>query len=539
VHEERGRTVSYLVRSLLICVGTLAFLISSSALAAPLSPQEVRGKYIYDTGKSPSGRDIKAYFGRDLIEIPGERATCTSCHGYDGTGRPESGVIPTNITWTYLTKQYGHIHPDGLEHGVFSEESLREYMYTGFYPGGEKGDPSMPLYLMTEGDLDDLIAYLKKLGTYLDPGISEERIRIGTVVPSEGPAAEIGNAMMNTIAAFFDDINGQGGVYNRKVELVKERVSDKSPLTKEQLKQALRGHEIFAQVATFTPGFDQEMYAASEEELLPLVGPFTLFPLESLSLNRYVFYVLSGLREQAVALLEYTARSVAGEGPPRVAVIYPGRKDVVGIVDAVEEHCRAKGWEHVSRLDYAAGGFDADAIVERLKTQGAAVVVSLGGEAENVMLLKSAQAKGWNPRVLLPGVLMGKGISEIPKVFKERLFLAYPTLPEDRKEWAVAEFSGLMKKHNLQTSHVAAQISAYSSAKILVEGLKRAGREVNRERFLSALESLFEFETGLTPRITYNRNRRIGALGAYVVTVDPESADVRKGIIHKGWVSLD
>jgi hypothetical protein len=44
---------------------------------------------------------------------------------------------------------------------------------------------------------------------------------------------------------------------------------------------------------------------------------------------------------------------------------------------------------------------------------------------------------------------------------------------------------------------------------------------LSRERLISALEGFYQFETGLTPAITYGPNRRIGTLGAYVVSVDP------------------
>ena len=66
------------------------------------------------------------------------------------------------------------------------------------------------------------------------------------------------------------------------------------------------------------------------------------------------------------------------------------------------------------------------------------------------------------------------------------------------------------------------QISALVAAKILVEGLKRTGKDLSREKFIRSLEKLYEFQTGLTPRITYGPNRRIGALGSHIVTIDLE-----------------
>ena len=103
----------------------------------------------------------------------------------------------------------------------------------------------------------------------------------------------------------------------------------------------------------------------------------------------------------------------------------------------------------------------------------------------------------------------------------------------------MGEFSRLVQKHNLPTSHLGAQLSAYAAAQVLLEGLKRVGREVSREKFIMVLEKMFEFDTGLAPLITYGPNRHIGALGAYVVTVDPGQPGKEEFISSKKWISLD
>jgi hypothetical protein len=71
----------------------LGWLFMRPLLAPPLTPQELRGKQIYFEGTSPGGGKIKAYIGKDRIPLPGSAATCGSCHGPDGQGRPEAGVV--------------------------------------------------------------------------------------------------------------------------------------------------------------------------------------------------------------------------------------------------------------------------------------------------------------------------------------------------------------------------------------------------------------------------------------------------------------
>ena len=79
-------------------------------------------------------------------------------------------MITANIKWKDLTKRYGHLHADGTQHGAFDEARLSNFIRSGIYPGGEKADPSMPAFAISELGLDDLIAYLKRLGEFQSRG---------------------------------------------------------------------------------------------------------------------------------------------------------------------------------------------------------------------------------------------------------------------------------------------------------------------------------------------------------------------------------
>ena len=80
----------------------------------------------------------------------------------------------------------------------------------------------------------------------------------------------------------------------------------------------------------------------------------------------------------------------------------------------------------------------------------------------------------------------------------------------------------MLQNNKLASRHAAAQASAIAAAKILVYGLERSGKNLSRERLVTTLEGLYEFDTGLMPRLTFGPNRRIGSMGAYIVTIDPE-----------------
>jgi hypothetical protein len=56
---------------------------------------------------------------------------------------------------------------------------------------------------------------------------------------------------------------------------------------------------------------------------------------------------------------------------------------------------------------------------------------------------------------------------------------------------------------------------------------------LSREKLITALEGLYDFETGLTPRITFGPNRRVGAAGASILKIDTEKKEFAPA---GGWV---
>ena len=76
------------------------------------------------------------------------------------------------------------------------------------------------------------------------------------------------------------------------------------------------------------------------------------------------------------------------------------------------------------------------------------------------------------------------------------------------------------------------------AAAVLTEGLRQAGRRLGRSELLAGLESLYRFETGLTPPLTYTPNRRVGANGAWVVITGGDRGDGLALLETAQWVDL-
>lgn len=132
-----------------------------------LTAEERRGWQIYYSGESGS-EGIPAIMSGDGVEVPASVVTCDSCHGLYGEGRDEGGVSAGDITWSYLTKP--HVHEgSGRKHPAFTDASFKKAITFGVDPGGNAIEVSMPRYKMTQQQMSDLIAFLKRIETVPPP----------------------------------------------------------------------------------------------------------------------------------------------------------------------------------------------------------------------------------------------------------------------------------------------------------------------------------------------------------------------------------
>lgn len=483
-----------------------------------LTLQEKRGKAFYLRGESASGQEITALMNE--IDVPASTVTCAGCHGVKAQGITEGGVTAGPLTWSHLTKPYGHTDEGGRKHGAFSETSFVRMLAAGLDPAGNKLAVAMPTYRMSQEDMANLIAYLKRVETDTDPGVNETSIVLGTVLPEKAALSGLAQSMGDVLQAYFAEINNRGGIYNRKIEL--RVLHGDSRLTVPNMKRLIDEEQVFAIVSGLSAGVEDGAAALTQEKEVPFIGPSTLMPQRGSPVNRYVFYLLPGLKEQARALTTFAARHIGVAGS-RMAIMSPDVEFNRDIAASIEAQAKKVGLKSVTTTYYAQDGFSASKHVAELKGKGIDTVFFVGSGIEATAMLKEAEEASWTPSIYMLGTLVGRNIGDAVSVkMKDKIFLAFPTVPADVSAAGAAEYSTLLQRNKLQSTHAAAQASAMAAAKILVHALELCGKDLSRERLITTLEGLYEYDTGLMPKITFGPNRRIGALGAYVVTIDPE-----------------
>jgi ABC-type branched-subunit amino acid transport system substrate-binding protein len=520
-----------LIAALLCAVGLCCVSLTGYA-ADDLTPAEARGKHIYTKGESTSSRIITATISTSAAPASASILPCIQCHGVDGRG---IGILSPDINWDVLVDPVGHEHQT-RKHGPYDQASLARAIVEGVDPAGNDFEATMPRYTMSDADIADLVAYLKRVDTERDPGLSATTIRIGTVLPTEGPLAMAGTAMQIVMEAYFDFVNVTGGIHGRDLELVVgEWGNDDAPAFWQAL-DLINKEPLFALIGVYMPGYEAEISALVDERQLPLIGTHTL--MGTRGNERYEFFLQAGLAEQAEALVEAVIRKavMAQADPPKFGIVYPRMRGF----DVLAEAARSRAAQHeinqVETISYEAYKFDASKAVATLRNAGTEAILFLGSAAEFVELGAKATELGWKPALLAPGIRAESGVFSIPQSFAGEVYLAYASLPSDHTQDGTVLFEALHRDRGLNYRESVSQIAAFSAARVLVEALQKAGPDLSREQLILALEDMENFQPGLSAAVSFNSSRRMGPDGAHVVRVDLVNGRLDG---ESFWINLD
>jgi ABC-type branched-subunit amino acid transport system substrate-binding protein len=502
----------------------------SLSCAAGLSSAQERGRRIYHEGK---GRNkISAVLLGPGIKAPGRSFPCVNCHLGEGSGDFEGGVRSAEINYWTLTKEFSGPRPSGRIHPPYSDEDLFTAVTSGMDPAGNDLDPAHPRYEMEQEDLEDLLAYIKVLGREPVPGVTDDQVRVGMLLPGSGPLAEAGREMRALLEGIFADVNERGALYRRALTLVPasfDPSKEGDDLT--AARDLLKRRDVFCFLANLAVPTDGDVAKFLAEEKVPVIAPLLAAPEGGFGTDRYTFHILSSVRDQARVMADFLAEDLKMAGKP-VGILHAADRHGEGGATGVREQARRHGLKIVAEFQFVPGKLSPPEAVSRLRKEGAEAIFYFGGGREALAFAREAGRQGWSPVLMAPAQLVGNTLFSVPEQVLGGVYLAVPFTPPRPDSRGMADLLRIGEKHGVARKHLAFQVVVYAGAKLLEDGLKRAGVSVTRENFVDTIGNLWKYETHLTPPLTYTPNRRAGAAGAAMIRVDKTS---RKPVAAAPW----
>ena len=322
--------------------------------------------------------------------------------------------------------------------------------------------------------------------TALAQGVTNDRVLLGQAAVLSGPAAQLGIQMRNGIKAYFDHVNEKGGVHGRRLELVSEDDFYEASRAPAASRKLIEEHKVFALLGYVgTPTGVVHLPVVTQAKV-PLVGMFTGAEALRVPFNRYVFHVRASYYDETEAIVE----QVASTGGKNIAVFYQddayGQAGLKGV-----EIAMAKRKMKIAALGTVERNTikveNAVKSIHAAKPDAVVMISAYTSCAEFIRQMKRAGSAATFYNVSFVG---SKALADA--LGKEGTGVAISQVvpfPWGKAVPVVKEYQELAKKAGF-TDYNFSAIEGFLVAKVMVEGLRRTGRDLTREKFIDTMEKL-------------------------------------------------
>ena len=351
------------------------------------------------------------------------------------------------------------------------------------------------------------------------PGVTDTEILIGNIQDLSGPMKELGAVLPAGSNLYFQYINEQGGVHGRQIKMIVEDHQYNPQKAVVAAKKLIEKDQVFCLYNVIGTSPCEAIRPILAETGTPLIAPATQSGTMS-DLSRVagdlIFHTDTGYDKQTNILVDYILEN---DEIANIGLIYQDDDYGANVLKGAAEAENRTGVS-IQKEAYQRGATDFAGQVGNLIKGGVNHVIIAGVVKEPIIVMKTAAAMGFSPQFYGTSPTMDHRIALAAGPAGEGFISAnFADLWNSDASEAV-HYRELCAKYEVPEAYMGMyHFYGYITAKVLVEGLERAGKNPTRKRLVNGLETLKNWDSGAFPPITYNSNDHAGTESVTLVQV--------------------
>ena len=323
-------------------------------------------------------------------------------------------------------------------------------------------------------------------------GITPTTIVIGQSAATTGPASELGTAMRAGALAYFNAVNARGGINGRRIELRTlddGYEPDRSLANTRRFLETDQAFALFGYVGTPTTIAAMPVFTKAQ---VPLIGPFTGAEAFRKPFNRYIFNVRASYYAETDKLVDLLATLKL----QRIAVFYQNDAYGKAGLEGVERAAKARNMPIAATATVERNSVDVKAAVLALSKVDPQAVVMISAYKSCAAFIKAMKAAGIHAQFMNVSFVGSKALAaELGPEGRGVAISQVVPFPWNTGSPVVKEYQKALAAETGKENYSFTSLEGFIAAKVLVEGLRRTGPALTRDKFISTMEN-FSFDAG-------------------------------------------
>lgn len=327
---------------------------------------------------------------------------------------------------------------------------------------------------------------------HAEPGVTDRSIVVGQFAPFTGPAAQLGQRLKAGIEAYFKVVNAQGGVGGRQLKLVTRDDGYEPDRAKAAVRALIEEDHVFALIGSVGTPTGIASVPVLTEAKVPLVGMFTGAEALRVPFNRYVFHVRASYFDETERMVQH----LTSLGLKKISVFYQNDAYGKAGLEGVERAMAKRQLKPLATATVERNTEDVKKALEALLPAQPEAIVQISAYKSCAAFIRQARAKGFGGQFFNVSFVGSKALAdELGETGAGVVITQVVPFPYSPSIPVVREYQRVMTEAG-DTEFDFSSLEGFLDAKVLVEGLKRAGRVPTREGLIAGLESVREWDLG-------------------------------------------
>jgi len=325
--------------------------------------------------------------------------------------------------------------------------------------------------------------------TEATPGITADTIVIGRSAAMTGPIATRMKPATEGMTTYFEQVNAAGGINGRRIKLINLDDGFDPKKAVANANKLINDERVFVMFSQSGGPQTQAVIPVISAAQVPLLGSTS--GADSLRKpNKYMFHLKASYTDEFAKMAEHMKTT----GLNRVAIIYSDEGAGREGRDLAEAALGKQGIKSLAQIGFKPG--EAKGAVEKLAKADPQVVILTSVAGPGVEFYKEFVKLPTRPQVFTWSIMVVEGIyKEVGEKAYGLVVAQIVPSPLDKTMGLTRDYQAMLKKAGLADGGYSG-IEGYISARVLVEGLRRAGRELTREKLIATLENMHDYDLG-------------------------------------------
>jgi ABC-type branched-subunit amino acid transport system substrate-binding protein len=352
-------------------------------------------------------------------------------------------------------------------------------------------------------------------------GIRPDEILIGSSLALGGHAGYLGTQMLQGAMSYIRYINEKGGIHNRKIKLIAldDRYNPTQCLYNTQ--RLILESQVFALFCYVGTPTTVRIIPLVNEARIPLVGMFTGANRLRQPVNRYLINIRASYYQETQAAVDLIVKE---KHLDKVAVFYQYDEYGFDGLRGTEIALKKYGLIPVAKGSYVRGTLDVEAGLENIIQSNAQAVVMIGTYDSCAKFINLAKERNFSPLFHNVSFVGSKELARRLGPNGEGVIVTQVVPPPNSNHMktplpGVKEYIALLKRYYPDSKPSFVGLEGYLNARILAEGLKRAGKDITREKFIQAIESIDHYDLGIRNPLSFGKNDYQGLDDVYYTMI--------------------